>query len=219
MRRHLLTTVTLTLLLAAVPASAALAGEQAGDAMEEPDDSSGDDGYEADDEPPAGQEVPAVPRSCARPFPALEYDTDSLTYGFEVDFSGCDWWAGGPIELTASIERFSGADDEGVSVMTLCGMDHALPEGDEETDAGFEAASPTCDVMAALDHPSTEVARYRGEATYPWEGGIETDTFEIFCVSTPLQVWCEDSDPTFDTWCITTELVGHCQDMPATPGL
>ena len=38
MRRHLLTTATLTLLLTAVPASAALAGERAGDPVEEADD-------------------------------------------------------------------------------------------------------------------------------------------------------------------------------------
>jgi hypothetical protein len=57
MRRHLLATATLTLLLTAVPASAALAGERTGDPVEEADDTSEvEDGDDARDRDPSSDD-------------------------------------------------------------------------------------------------------------------------------------------------------------------
>jgi hypothetical protein len=59
-------------------------------------------------------------------------------------------------------------------------------EGDDA--GGFQAASASddrfsCDVTTALEHPSAEVAIYRGEVTYPWKDGPKTVGFSAYCAS------------------------------------
>lgn len=58
---------------------------------------------------------------------------------------------------------------------------------DEEGD-DFQASSAsesrfTCEVSTALEHPSAEVALYRGEITYPWKDGEKTVGFSAYCAS------------------------------------
>jgi hypothetical protein len=67
--------------------------------------------------------------------------------------------------------------------------EEATGDDNEGNDAhGFEAASAsddrfTCDVTTALEHPSAELALYRGEVTYPWKDGPKTVGFSAYCAS------------------------------------
>lgn len=133
---------------------------------------------------------------CLEPVPTFAYDESVLAYGIEVDLAGCDWWDGTEIELSVDIERFTGLEDEGTNVAVLCGgMVITYPEdgGPVET-----PVADSCGVIAEMEHPSVEVARYRGQVTYPWEGGTVTAGFDAVCVGTPLS--------------------GHCQQIPGAEG-
>jgi hypothetical protein len=127
------------------------------------------------DRPPGDDDVPDASASpggppCLEPVPTFDYNEDVLAYGVEVDLAGCDWWDGTEIELSATIERFDGVDDEGVNVATLCGgMIISYPED------GTPAETPvadSCGVTVEMEHPPVEVARYRprtsrGPARFP----------------------------------------------------
>jgi hypothetical protein len=72
------------------------------------------------------------------------------------------------------------------------GRDRKRESADDEAagddSEGFEAASAsddrfTCDVTTALEHPSAELALYRGEVTYPWKDGPKTVGFSAYCAS------------------------------------
>jgi hypothetical protein len=41
----------------------------------------------------------------------------------------------------------------------------------------------TCEVATGLDHPPAELARYRGEVTYPWRDGPRAVSFTAYCAS------------------------------------
>jgi len=150
---------------------------------------------------PAGA---APASSCEEPEPTRSYDKDSLDYGLALDLSGCDWWEGGQIELTASLTRFSLLDDATTVTNRLCGVAAAAPvrersggrggrdadaedpdEGDEEeSDPRYERARVAkCVIDAQLEHGSVEAARYSGEIAYPWEDGTSTVGFSVLCTS------------------------------------
>ena len=153
-----------------------------------------------DDRPPGDDDVPDASASpgespCLEPVPAFAYDEEVLAYGIEVDLAGCDWWDGTEIELSVDIERFTGLEDEGTNVAVLCsGRAITYPEDGEPIET---PVADSCGVIAEMEHPSAEVARYRGEVTYPWDSGTVTAGFEAVCVATPLG--------------------GHCQQIPVTP--
>lgn len=151
---------------------------------------------------PAGAASP-----CQEPEPTLEYDEDSLDYGLALDLTGCDWWEGGQIELTATLTRFSLLDDASTATQRLCGVAAAPArpvrdrsggrggrdtapggepqEGDEEErDPRYERAGVAkCVIDAQLEHSQVETAMYSGEIAYPWEGGTRTVSFSALCTS------------------------------------
>jgi hypothetical protein len=53
-----------------------------------------------------------------------------------------------------------------------------------------QSARSSCEVSAVLEHSAAEVARYRGEITYPWRDGNRTVGFTAYC-SSPVKV-CHD---------------------------
>ncbi|MGH9034250.1 MAG: hypothetical protein ACRD0O_00670 [Acidimicrobiia bacterium] len=58
--------------------------------------------------------------------------------------------------------------------------------GAEPAPPGAEpAAEPEpiniCDIEIVMEHPSTELARYRGEITYPGPNGNESQRFAAWC--------------------------------------
>jgi hypothetical protein len=127
--------------------------------------------------------------SCAAPVPTFSYGKGVLAYGVEVDYSGCAWWDGQMIELSAMVERLD-LDGEGVAVSVLCGArEVAYP--DVAAPVKMSVAR-SCGVVAELDHPPVEVARYRGEVSWPWKGSTVTATFETVCVATPFGGHCEE---------------------------
>jgi hypothetical protein len=101
-----------------------------------------------------------------------------MLYRVEIDLSGCDWWDGSPIQLDVSLSRLDAEGEESANVVTLCGVGPKV--------AGKRARDhATCETTVALEHPGIELARYRGEATYPWRDGPRTMGFEIVCASPP----------------------------------
>jgi hypothetical protein len=155
------------------------------------------------DRPPGDDDIPdaeAAPHDvpCFTPVPTFTYDDVGLVYGVEVDYAGCEWWEGGPIELSASLERFNGLDDEGVGTGVICGVPAYVddPATDDDTDAlddgKFEAAGRSCSVSVGMEHPPVEVGRYRGELSWPWKDGTVTASFEAVCVATPLGGHCKE---------------------------
>lgn len=115
------------------------------------------------------------PVDCQEPIPVGSYDDAHMTYGVTVDFSECSWWDGSPIQLDATLSRLDAEGEEVANVVTRCG---ALAFGD----VSREELS-TCEVDVELEHPPVEVARYRGEVTFPWRDGPRTIGFTAYCVS------------------------------------
>lgn len=136
---------------------------------------------------------PAEQASCTEPDPARRYGPEALTYGLELDLSGCNWWKGGPIEMSASISRSVGADEAISDVAAYCGAP-ARPRhraGQTEADPRHERAAPAvCSVDVEMEHPRFEIAVYRGEITYPWRDGERTVDFAALCTATPLARRC-----------------------------
>jgi hypothetical protein len=73
------------LLALALPASPALAGEEA-------------------EKPPA--------TTCQEPVVSREYTNHSMTYRLTVDLHGCDWWDGSPLSLVAVLSRDDGETED-----------------------------------------------------------------------------------------------------------
>ena len=71
---------------------------------------------------PAAPGPAGAASSCEEPEPTLAYDEDSLDYGLALDLTGCEWWEGGQIELTATLTRFSLLDDAKTATQRLCGV-------------------------------------------------------------------------------------------------
>lgn len=63
-----------------------------------------------------------------------------------------------------------------------CAVAGAEP-ADEPADGPAHEPAPihTCDIEIVLEHPSTELARYQGEITYPGPNGEETQRFAAWC--------------------------------------
>lgn len=141
--------------------------------------------------------------SCEEPAPTRRYDARGMTYGLAVDYAGCWWWDGSPIQLEATLSRLDGTGEEGSTTVVLCGGVESAERSDEPADdqapevesGGYgrparsvrpewsRARSATCDVSTGLEHPAVEFARYRGEITYPWRNGPRTVNFVAFCTS------------------------------------
>jgi hypothetical protein len=157
-------------------------------------------------------------KGCVEPVPQRSYDESQLTYRLAVDFSGCDWWHGGPITLDAALSRLDGQGEVGSDSLAMCASPLAAPPAPQDRDtqdgqtrsATFQPAASgdaddrdrdasslagTCDVSVGLGHPAVEAALYRGQVTYPWEGGDRTVGFSALCGP---QAGCVDlpADPT-----------------------
>ncbi len=125
----------------------------------------------------ATEEVSAVPE-CAEPVAVMDYDAGALTYSMQVDLTGCDWWTGGDINLTGSLDRTFAGQTEGVAVGSGCASASAEPVGGTAPDSD---PIRECDIEIVLEHPSTELARYAGEITYPGPNGNESQRFRAWC--------------------------------------
>jgi hypothetical protein len=147
--------------------------------------------------PGAAGAGPADPTGCVEPVPQRSYDDSRLTYRLTVDYSGCGWWHGGPITLDAALSRLDGQGEVGSDSLAMCASPTAAHPTDDEGrsqpatfhrdrsddgDTGGDASpGPTCAVSVALEHPAVEGALYRGQVTYPWEGGGRTVHFAALC--------------------------------------
>lgn len=112
------------------------------------------------------------------------YGPDDISYFVEIDLSGCDWWDGSPIRLDVTLARLDAEGEEVAEVVTLCGV-------------GAPAEEPhlyrttSCESRVDLEHPGIEVARYRGEVTYPWRDGERSTGFTVICTAPALT--CRDA--------------------------
>jgi hypothetical protein len=122
--------------------------------------------------------------SCNGLYHGWEYGPDDMSYFVEIDLSGCDWWDGSPIRLDVTLARLGAEGEEVADVVTHCGVGE-LP------DDTHQYRTTSCETRLDLEHPGVELARYRGEVTYPWRDGDRTTGFTVFCTSPALQ--CEDS--------------------------
>jgi hypothetical protein len=158
----------------------------------------------------AGAAPANQPKGCVEPVPQRSYDDSQLTYRLAVDFSGCDWWHGGPITLDAALSRLDGQGEVGSDSLAMCASPIAAQPAPRNGETTFHAAASggaddrdgdasslagTCDVSVGLGHPAVEAALYRGQVTYPWEGGDRTVGFTALCGP---QAGCVDlpADPT-----------------------
>ena len=122
--------------------------------------------------------------STQQPVPQRSYTQGHLAYGVAVDLTNCDWWDRSPIQLEASLERIDGTQGHGAWSGTVCGVAFAIRPDDGQESATETAATPTsgiCEVQVALEHPPVEAAHYRGEISFPWEGGRRTLSFTAVC--------------------------------------
>jgi hypothetical protein len=137
----------------------------------------------ADDNTPQPKREP-VSTGCTQPVPERRYTDDTLIYLLSVDLTGCDWWDGSPIQLEAGLERVDGTEGDGAWSGALCGAVFAVPPdtGDgSSTPPTARSKSGTCDVQVTIEHPAVEAAYYRGEVSFPWDGGRRTLTFTALC--------------------------------------
>ena len=131
-----------------------------------------------------GAESQAVSSGCAQPVPQRSYTSGELVYRVAVDLTNCEWWDRSPIQLEAGLERIDGTEGHGAWSGTLCGVAFAFPPDNGEESPTETAATPKsgiCEVQVALEHPPVEAAYYRGEVSFPWEGGRRTLSFTAVC--------------------------------------
>jgi hypothetical protein len=115
------------------------------------------------------------------------YGPDDMSYFVEIDLSGCDWWDGSPIQLDVTLARLGAEGEEVSDVVIHCGVG-ALP------DDTHQYRTTSCETRVDLEHPGVELARYRGEVTYPGPDGDQTTGFTVFCTSPALT--CQDPHET-----------------------
>jgi hypothetical protein len=123
------------------------------------------------------------PVDCGDPIPVSSYDEHLFSYGMAFDYSTCSWWDGGTVELDATLSRLDAEGEEIANVVSHCG---AMALGDVSGEGGG-----LCEVGVELEHPPVEVARYRGEITFPWKDGEKTLGFTVVCNSPTLR--CQDA--------------------------
>ncbi len=122
----------------------------------------------------------AEPGACSAPEPKLDYQRLRNVYRMEIDLSGCSWWTGQPIEMSAGLSRADGISPETVA------------------QAGVTCASLTagagrgiCSVEVELDHPPVEEADYAGEITFPGPDGPRSVSFKTACHSIGVMGGCD----------------------------
>jgi hypothetical protein len=115
---------------------------------------------------------------CQEPIPVGNYDGSHMSYGLAVDYSSCSWWDGSAIRLDAELARLDAEGETVADVVTLCGVGPGLDYGEPRS-----RHNSTCEVGVELEHPPVEVARYRGEITFPWRDGPRTVGFTVYCAS------------------------------------
>lgn len=132
---------------------------------------------------PAGSFAAQSPAGgCNDPVPERIYSDDQLVYRVAVDLTDCGWWDGSPIKLEADLERLDGTGGHGAWSGTVCSLLSIRPDNDEP--ATGEAARPksgVCEVKVAIGHPRVETAYYRGEVSFPAEGGQRSLSFTALC--------------------------------------
>jgi hypothetical protein len=133
----------------------------------------------ADDHKPQSEPEP-VSTECTQPVPERRYTDDTLIYLLSVDLTDCDWWDGSPIQLDVTLARLDAEGEEVANVVTLCGVGAAPEEADLYR-------TTSCESTVDLEHPGVEVARYRGEVTFPWQDGERTVGFTVLCAAPALQ--------------------------------
>ena len=132
----------------------------------------------------AAEEGESSARACTEPEAVWDYTAEEMTYQVAIDLSGCAWWDGSPIRLDVTLARLDAEGETVADSVTLCGVG---PRVDGER----RYRTTTCEGGVSLDHPGVEVARYRGEITYPWRDGEQTTGFTLFCTAPVLQ--CQDA--------------------------
>ena len=120
-------------------------------------------------------------RSCAQPEAERTYTPQSMRYRMSIDLSGCSWWEGTPIQMSAAIERITTGGSDGVGSGTGCGVSSRRGR-----------ANPTCAVDVTLAHQRFEAVRYQGSITYPGPDGDTTVGFSAVCISTMVLARCVD---------------------------
>jgi hypothetical protein len=120
------------------------------------------------------------PVDCQEPIPVGNYDGSHMSYELAVDYSTCGWWKDSAIRLDATLARLDAEGETVADVVTLCGVGPGLDYGEPRADAHEDAS---CEVDVELEHPPVEVARYRGEVTFPWRDGPRTVGFTVYCAS------------------------------------
>lgn len=121
---------------------------------------------------------------CNEPLPERTYTGEALVYRLVVDLTLCDWWDGSAIQLEVDLERLDGTGGHGAGSATICGVGPTLrPDHGEEraTEKPAKPKSGVCEVQVAIEHPPVEVAYYRGEVSFPWDGGRRTLSFIAVC--------------------------------------
>lgn len=134
--------------------------------------------------PPPTLAAPTTGDDCNEPVPERTYTDDQLVYRLAVDLTRCDWWDGSPIQLEADLERLDGSGGHGAWSGTLCGAVSAIgPDNGEESTTEVTASprSGICEVQVDIEHPPVEAAYYRGEVSFPWDGGRRSLSFAALC--------------------------------------
>ncbi len=168
--------------------------------------------------------------SCQEPEATLAYDEDSLDYGLALDLSGCDWWEGGQIELTATLTRFSLLDDATTVTQRLCGVPTApaRPTRDRSGGRGGRDAAPEDPAEEApADEPEAEPdegddeerdTRYERARTAKCviDAQLEHSSVEAAMYSGEIAYPWEDDTSTvgFSVLCTASPLGRRCTDLP-----
>jgi hypothetical protein len=136
----------------------------------------------------AWSSVPALadPGTCSEPEPKLDYQRLRVVYRMELDLSGCSWYDGGPIGMSATLARSDGiTPDEEAQAEAVCAALSPTPAPQADVRSG------TCSVEVELDHPPVEEANYAGEITFPGPDGERSVSFQTACHSIGVMGGCD----------------------------
>jgi hypothetical protein len=138
--------------------------------------------------PGAGASQPSshfdATEACTGATVTREYTADSMTYRLHLDLDGCRWWDGSARNLVIWLSRDDGTGPASRYSMMPC---------ESGSDPG-SARPSTCEVFAALPHPTAEQAvTYQGEATWEWKEGTQRASFDSRCTTAPNgEAACDD---------------------------
>lgn len=110
--------------------------------------------------------------ACDLPQPQVRYSADQIVVSLQVDYSGCRWWTGGSIDMSAELKQSIAGTPmgQGVAALKGCVGINLISKG-QPSGASEPTPIDRCRIRVRLDHDPIEKATYSGTFTFPWRNG------------------------------------------------